>query len=475
MKPVQKDVSVILVFAGILAAIGLDPLVSPADSVSSVLSFVDGGEEFSIAYPSTFSMRLFIRNSPLYDSTISNKSNQDALKSGAVLTYKEDTDPDNYVENLLKKIRNGTAEDLYMVEERDLPYFLNSSCALDLVHGLGMDESEFSYQFDYVKKAGEDQDGNLLASCFFVSSGLLAYNRVKAKEVFGTDDPSSIQEKFKDFTSINESSALLKEKSYYFSSSYSDDLDYFYSTNSSPLVTSENKFSGVTNLLQKDETSNAPVTTWLGEAKYLSANKYCRNTERGAHEGWDRDHEADSRVFSFFLSSEELPTFLSYLDANDMAGKWGLVTPSNRFRRDHYYLLVNPKCDNMTYARQFIRDLTTDQTNLIQIAQKQNVLVNSRQALENARENKSGFKEDDETTSGTYSEYFKQDALKLYLDAAQDDYLSAKRTKYDKKILSYLAEDFASYIRYDESSSDFRSFSSSLENFRSHLKKLGIS
>lgn len=475
MSEARKDVSILLLFSGVLSAVFLNPLVSPSDSGPSVLSLADGGEDFTISYPSSFSMRSFIRNSPLYDFTVSNKKNQDALKSGAVLTYKEDTDPDSYAENLLKRIQNGTAEDVYMVEERDLPYFLNSSCALDLVHGLGMDKNEFSYQFPYVRKAGEDAEGNLRASCFEVSSGLLAYNRLMARKVFGTDEPSFIQEKFKDFTSINESSAFLKEKGYYFSSSYADDLDVFYSSNSSPLVTSEKKFSGVTNLIQPEESRNVPVTTWLGEAKYLSENGYCHNTDRNEHGSWDRDHEADSKVFSFFLSSEEVPAFISYMDANGTKGNWGLVAPSNRFRRDHYYLLVNPKCDNMTYAREFVRDLTTNQTSLLQIAQKQNVLVNSASAVENARENKTGFDENVETSSGTYSEYFRQDALKLYLEAAQDDPLSDQRTEYDKKILAYLSGDFASYIRYTEDQEDFRSFSSCLSSFRKHLKSIGVS
>ena len=50
----------------------------------------------------------------------------------------------------------------------------------------------------------------------------LVYRRDIAKEVFGTDDPAEVGEKVKDWDTMKETAAQLKEKGYYTFASYAD-------------------------------------------------------------------------------------------------------------------------------------------------------------------------------------------------------------------------------------------------------------
>lgn len=67
---------------------------------------------------------------------------------------------------------------------------------------------------DYVYEAGKDEDGVLRALSYQVTPGSVIYRRDLAKEVFGTDDPAVIGEKFSSYDAIVETAKQLDAAGY---------------------------------------------------------------------------------------------------------------------------------------------------------------------------------------------------------------------------------------------------------------------
>lgn len=67
---------------------------------------------------------------------------------------------------------------------------------------------------DYVYEAGKDDNGVLRALSYQVTPGAIIYRRDLAKEIFGTDDPDTMSEKFKDFDTILETAQEVKDAGY---------------------------------------------------------------------------------------------------------------------------------------------------------------------------------------------------------------------------------------------------------------------
>ena len=75
---------------------------------------------------------------------------------------------------------------------------------------------------DYVWQVGQDDDGIQRAISYQITPAGIYYRRDIAKEVFGTDDPAEVGEKVKDWDTMKETAAQLKEKGYYTFASYAD-------------------------------------------------------------------------------------------------------------------------------------------------------------------------------------------------------------------------------------------------------------
>ena len=88
---------------------------------------------------------------------------------------------------------------------------------------LGIDpDTDLADQYDFTRTTASDSDGVQRGSTWQCCPGTLVYRRDIAKEVFGTDDPTEAGEKVKDWDTMKETAAQLKEKGYYTFSSYAD-------------------------------------------------------------------------------------------------------------------------------------------------------------------------------------------------------------------------------------------------------------
>ena len=101
--------------------------------------------------------------------------------------------------------------DIFVGEPQMLPNFFEAGFCADLSE---LDSEVSSRLVDYTYEAGKDEDGVLRAISYQATPGSVIYRCDLAMEVFGTDDPAVIGEKFSSFDTIVETAALLHEKGY---------------------------------------------------------------------------------------------------------------------------------------------------------------------------------------------------------------------------------------------------------------------
>ena len=80
---------------------------------------------------------------------------------------------------------------------------------------LGIDpDKDLADQYDFTRTTASDADGVQRGSTWQCCPGTMVYRRDIAKEVFGTDDPTAVGEKVKDWDTMKQTAEELKQKGY---------------------------------------------------------------------------------------------------------------------------------------------------------------------------------------------------------------------------------------------------------------------
>ena len=100
---------------------------------------------------------------------------------------------------------------------------------------LGIDPKEdLVDQYDFTKETASDEDGVQRGSTWQTTPGVLIYRRDIAKDVFGTDDPTVVGEKVKNWDTMKATSQELLNKGYYTFASYADTFRLYGNSISKP-------------------------------------------------------------------------------------------------------------------------------------------------------------------------------------------------------------------------------------------------
>lgn len=477
MKDSKILITVILITGGILGMFGIDAM-KKEDVSSSSSRLNDEGNYLTVSYPSSVNFRTYLQRTPLFREVYDADKNLDELQNGMVLRYDSDTSLD-YASDLSESIEKGEGPDIYVLEEKDLLKFRNARLALDLLTGLGLKESQFSYQYPSLLKQERNGEEGIFCSAYEVSSGMIAYRKDIAKEVFGIDNEEEMAEKMTSLSDVNRLAEPLKEKGYTLVSAYDEMLEVFSSDSRSALVNVNRKaVSDSNSLIKKKEEDNKvedyTPSSWLGEAKWLSDHGYCAHLSRTEdRQDYNDSMKPGSKTFLFFLTSEEA-NGLCERAGNSLKGKWGLIPSPVNYHRNSRFLLVNPASKNLKSARYLIEGLTLNQEDLRKTALQSKTLVNSSFAVSEARESSEDFSADNEKTSSLYNEVFAQDMLFSYSRSVKEDSLDSMRSAYDENVKNLLTERFRNYICYTSEKADYVSFTDSLRLFSSGLQQTGL-
>lgn len=257
--------------------------------------------------------------------------------------------------------------DIFVGEPQMLPNFFEAGFAADLSE---LDAAVAEKLVGYTYEAGKDTDGTLRAVSYQACPGSVIYRRDLATEVFGTDDPAAIGEKFSSFNEIVKTAAELDAAGY---SIFGDTgaLRWF-SISANPWVNDKNEiivdqdrldyFDAAVELYQKDYVANASewsapwYSSMAGPLPVIGADaNVWEMTGEGLAEQIAGGAET-TQVFSYVMPS--WGALIIRDNAGDNKGKFGVCSGVCSFFGGGTFLAVNEFSDKKDAAIDFIEYCT---------------------------------------------------------------------------------------------------------------------
>ena len=221
----------------------------------------------------------------------------DALAGGKIgdveVKFTSTPSTDNAYQNNLDATLPGNVDaaaddkvDMFLVEADYALKYVNTDLCMS-VADLGIKDSELANQYQYTKDIMTDTDGNLKGLSWQGCPGVLIYNREAAKEVFGADDPDTVQAKVSDWATFNATAAEMKEAGYKMTATTNDTFRTYSNNVTTPWV--------VDGKIQIDDNLKA----WVDASKEMADNGYC-GTQGLWSDDWSKGFYPEGKVFCYF-------------------------------------------------------------------------------------------------------------------------------------------------------------------------------
>ena len=262
--------------------------------------------------------------------------------------------------------------DIFLVEaDYALKYVNTDLCAT--VASLGITEDELADQYQYTKDVMTDSEGNLKGVSWQGCPGTLIYNREAAKEVFGSDDPATVQEKVKDWDTYNATAAEMKEAGYKMTATAVDTYRTYSNNVTTPWV--------VDGKIEIDDNLKA----WVDASKEAVDNGYC-GSQGIWSEDWSKGFYPDGKVFCYFGPAWLINFCMAADQEGSIAneGGWGACEGPQGFYWGGTWITAANGTDNPNLVASIMRSLTTDEAIMGEIVKDDSDFVNNKPAMEAA-------------------------------------------------------------------------------------------
>ena len=240
---------------------------------------------------------------------------------------------------------------------------------------LGIDpDTDLADQYDFTRTTASDSDGVQRGSTWQCCPGTLVYRRDIAKEVFGTDDPAEVGEKVKDWDTMKETAAQLKEKGYYTFASYADTFRLYGNS-----ITQSWVQPGETTI-----TVDQKIMDWVNDSKEWLDAGFLNPTVKGQwNDDWNKAMSSDSKVFAFLFPAWGIDfTLKPNWDGED--GAWAVTNPPQEYNWGGSYIHVATGTDNTEHAKDIILALTGNKDNLLKISKDYADFTNTKSGMQEA-------------------------------------------------------------------------------------------
>ena len=263
--------------------------------------------------------------------------------------------------------------DIFLVEADYAGKYVNTDFTMD-VAALGITDAEISNQYKYTQDVMRDSNGVLKGLSWQACPAVLIYNRKIAKEVFGSDDPATVQEYVKDWDTYLDTANKLKEAGYKVTATAVDTYRVFSNNVSSPWV--------VNNTINIDES----LLKWVEMSK-----KEVEAGETTTQGLWTPDWEkgfwkTPGDVFCYFGPAWLINFCMKAGEADAIAtdGGWGATVGPQRFFWGGTWITAVNGTDNPVLAADIMRQMTTNKDVMLDIVKKDSDFVNYKSAMEAA-------------------------------------------------------------------------------------------
>ena len=256
--------------------------------------------------------------------------------------------------------------DLFLVEADYALKYVNTDYTLDVMKDLGFTEEDLSNQYQYTKDIVTDANGNLKGISWQGCPGAMIYRRDLAKQIYGTDDPATIQEKFGDWDKFLAEGKTLKDAGYQLTSAANDTYRVF-SNNVSSKWVEEGKINIDDNIMK-----------WVDMSKQMLDQGYTQAYDMWSDD-WSRGFTTAGNVFCYFGPA----WFIDFtLGGHDLDGQWAMTTGPQSFYWGGSWICGATGTDNTTLVKDIMKQLTCDKETMVNIVKQDNDFVNNKLAME---------------------------------------------------------------------------------------------
>lgn len=289
------------------------------------------------------------------------------------ITPNENNAYQNNLDETLLKQASAAADDkidIFLVEADYALKYVDTEYTMP-VKDLGVTDAELANQYKYTKDIVTDSKGVLKGVSWQGCPGVLIYNRAVAKDVFGTDDPAEVQKKVSDWATFEKTAEEVKAKGYKMVSGFDDTYRVFSNNVSSPWV--------VDGKIVIDDA----IMDWVEQTKNFTDKGY-NNKSTLWDPAWNKGFYPDGKVFCYFGPA----WFIDFSMATDKdgsiakAGGWAATEGPQGFFWGGTWICAATGTDNPTLVADIMRQLTTNETIMKEIVEKDNDFVNNKPAME---------------------------------------------------------------------------------------------
>ena len=289
------------------------------------------------------------------------------------ITANQDNAYQNNLDATLKGQESAEADDkvdIFLVEADYALKYVDSEYTM-AVKDLGIKDSDIANQYKYTQDIVTDSEGVLKGLSWQGCPGVLFYNREAAKAVLGSDDPTTVQAAVKDWDTFVATATKAKAAGYNMVSSVMDTYRT-YSNN----VTSKWVVNGTINI-------DPNIEQWVEDSK-----KLVDAGQAGTHSLWSDEWSAgfypDGKVFCYF-GPAWLVNFSMAADKEGSIGYnggWGATEGPQGFYWGGTWICAATGTDNADLIKDIMLKLTTDETIMKGIVEKDDDFVNNKPAME---------------------------------------------------------------------------------------------
>ena len=298
---------------------------------------------------------------------------------------------------------------------------------------LGIDpDTDLADQYDFTRTTASDSDGVQRGSTWQCCPGTLVYRRDIAKEVFGTDDPTEVGEKVKDWDTMKETAAQLKEKGYYTFSSYADTFRLYGNSIAQSWVQ-----PGETTI-----TVDQKIMDWVNDSKEWLDAGFLNPTVKGQwNDDWNKAMGSQSKVFAFLFPAWGIDFTLSPNWDGD-AGSWAVTNPPQEYNWGGSYIHAATGTDNPEHAKD-IKD------NLLKISKDYSDFTNTKSGMAEAATDDANFS----------SEFLGGQNPFAYFAPVAENIKIAPLSAYDQGCVELIQNSFSDYfqgnVEFDKAKTNF--------------------
>ncbi len=299
-------------------------------------------------------------------------------------------------------------------------------------------KKDLADQYDFTKETASDEDGVQRGSTWQTCPGVLIYRRDIAKDVFGTDDPTAVGEKVKDWDTMKATSQELLNKGYYTFASYADTFRLYGNSISKPWV-------------EKGSTTvrvDPQIMNWVKDSKeWLDAGYFNKTVKGQWTDDWNKAMGSQSKVFAFLFPAWGIDfTLKSNWDGAD--GEWAVTNPPQEYNWGGSYIHGAEGTDNPKHVKEIIKALTADKDNLLKISKDYQDFTNTKSGMEAAAKDDS-FESDFLGGENAYS----------YYAPVAENIKIAPLSSYDQGCVELIQNAFNDYLQgkvsYNKAKSNF--------------------